>query len=413
MDMDLSSANQMTLIIMELAKQHTDAPSRPAWFPQPCGIKDAIKMYEKLRNWRQDTRRHNNTDKELFALDGGYFLTSGFMILRSIVSVATRDHESQEHFIRSLQKFQTEGDWRPGQCPVKVAPTQYGNGLVAQRDIKAGEITGIYPVDLWMPGKAHLEAIKDPLLNPLRNQPFMDQHIWNVFHANLGITNPMEPSSDPIIRNMIVEAGGVLPQIMESYGYTIHGGDLPEEEQWRTMKEYITETWAHPDIQHANEWALLHLANDGIYNPVTMKEEGDYIEASDKHKDHINESGDRHTHKPCTNLDFISVATRDIKKGEEVTTTYGSGYWFHGQVSEHDKASVDRKNRGRVKKLKNKKKKFLTTRLESWNNFLWKLSETYEDDTKDLIQEGLQDPVRRTKHYIAVTEGQPQMGYQY
>ncbi len=141
-----------------------------------------------------------------------------------------------------------------------------------------------------------------------------------------------------------------------------------------------------------------------------MTQETDYQEASDQHKDEIHEKGEKHTAKPCTNLDFVSVATRDIKKGEEVTTTYGSGYWFHGKVSEHDKAVVDKKNRGRVKKLKNKKKKFQADRLEKWNQFLWRLSETYEDDTKAVIQEGLLDPDLRSKTFIGVRNGTPKLG---
>jgi hypothetical protein len=408
-----TKTNKIQTLITSLV---TDQPDPPSWFPQPCGVKDAITLYEDLYKWIKNYRKHDAETKKMIRQNP--FLTRGHIIMRSILAIAHRTHEEQEHFIKSVMELQADGDWRKGECPCEIGATKYGKGIIATKDITAGDVIGIYPVDLYMPGslyhkmvdsKPHFSA--DDGVAPTKAFPFMDQHVWGVFTANLGITNPHEPESDVFIRESIVDNGGILPQKLESYGYTCHGAKLPVDQQWRdNFDDYVTEGWAHPDIKHKNEWALIHMGNDGLFNKDTMESVEDYDEANMKHIDELEKNSDWHEEAVNTTLEFISVATRNIKKGEEICDTYGGEYWFNGKVNQHQMANLDRSNRGRVKKFKKKRKEFETFRKEAWYQMLDVTAKSYEEETMEQIQAELKDPEKKTKVFIAVKDGAIRLG---
>ena len=129
----------------------------------------------------------------------------------------------------------------------------------------------------------------------------------------------------------------------------------------------------------------------GLFNKDTMESVEDYDEANMKHIDELEKNSDWHEEAVNTTLEFISVATRNIKKGEEICDTYGGGYWFNGKVNQHQMANLDRSNRGRVKKFKKKRKEFETFRKEAWYQMLDVTAKAYEEETMEQIQAELKD----------------------
>lgn len=96
------------------------------------------------------------------------------------------------------------------------------------------------------------------------------------------------------------------------------------------MLRAICDHWgivAVPEILgDADPSYLGHFANDGAQHPPSCESElaAYVIESADKANA---------MHQPCEDCHMITVATRDLKAGEEIFVTYGPDYWREQQAS--------------------------------------------------------------------------------
>ena len=390
-----------------IARDYDEDPTPPDWWtgdtlmevwPKYCMIWDHVK-------------NPRNKDPLLDSLRKTYGGSiPPIYILRPLMGCATRNHESQKVMIDSVQFTQNQ----PGgdQCPIKVADIpDKGRGLIAKRDIKMGEVVGIYPVDWVMPGELHSKHIQaQPIVPGMKASekrwPFTDAHTWSMYNGLLGHGDPYNPESAEMIEKEIKENKGVVPKTLETYGYTSHGDPAPETEQWRGSEDLVSECWAHPFVNHKNKWAVIHYGNDGLYKPGITKEE--YDADGEKHRQQVlmNESGTTGPQPTNINLDFLCIATRDIAEGEEIQDAYGSNYWFNGVMTKDMEASVDKKNKGKLKKYKAKYKKYDTERKMRWR-MLNKLVLSSYDKEDPIHQAYANNPV--SFHIVTSAEGKIQM----
>ena len=374
----------------------------PKWFPKKCIIEEAICIYKTLWDHAKNPRNQDPLLKSLRETYGGRLPAPA--VLRVVMDCALRDHENQRFFIQSVMMAQNDGDWMKDECPVKIADIPgKGRGLVAKRDIKAGELCGIYPVDWVIYGDQHWDYIKKRPREARKDGlklPFEDQHTWSMYNALLGSGDLFNEENYKMVEGLIRDNGGIITKELETYGYTSHGKTGPESQRWRGYEDLVSETWAHPKIKHPNPWAIIHMGNDGVYHPGITKEE--YNRENNKH-------GLKSTNGDSAvniNLDFISVAVRDIKEGEEIQDSYGENYWFNGIVTKDMEASLDRKNKGRVKKHKAKYKKMDANRKRMWRTLHDTVMSSYpeEDEIQTLYQE---DPL--SFHIVVNEEGRTMM----
>jgi hypothetical protein len=374
----------------------------PKWFPKKCMLEEAICIYRTLWDHAKDMRNRDHLLQSLRETYGGRLPAPA--VLRAVMDCALRDHENQRFFIKSVMRAQNDEKWCVDECPIKIADIPgKGRGLVAKRDIKEGEIVGLYPVDWVMYGDQHFDYIKKKP-NECRKQggklPFEDQHTWNMYNALLGTGDLYNEENFNLIEGMIRDNDGIITKELETYGYTSHGKTAPENEQWRGYEDLVSETWAHPKIKHPNPWAIIHMGNDGVYYPGITKEE---YKAENSRNGLSAIPGDFAVN---INLDFVSIAVRDIKAGEEIQDSYGENYWFNGIVTKDMEATLDRKNKGRVKKHKARYKKMDKDRKESWRTLHDLIMRSYndEDEIHKIYDE---DPL--SFHIVVNEEGRTMM----
>jgi len=299
---------------------------------------------------------------------------SGGQILRSIMECAGRDWDCQERLIRSVMKFQAQ-EYKTGECPstMKDFPGK-GRGLVANRDIKEGEIVGFYPVDWFLNGRDHKGLITGKPEGPI---PIQDQHTWSMYQGLCGDGNrEHEPENYTKTADEIIENNGIITKMLETYGYTFHGDEMEETDLWRGYQDMCSESWADPRLKHKNDWMNIHFGNDGIFCLNQTKEE--YII---KCHDNAQAVQDWRFDDIISNvmLDYVAVALRDIKEGEEISDSYGPDYWWNGRLSKSDEANIDKSNRGKVKKYKAKKKKAEKDRRHAWHTLIQTVVGTYNE----------------------------------
>jgi len=139
--------------------------------------------------------------------------------------------------------------------------------------------------------------------------------------------------------------------------------DTGTEQEWTVLwgdhvqttkdgdRDYVTEDWFLGNLIHAHgenvgivgvpsldrDPAYLgHFANDGAPTELIPTCEADcdtYVLASNLAANAINEDIAKESH-------MVTVATRDIKKGEEIFVTYGPDYWLEQQVQRQWKPPV-------------------------------------------------------------------------
>ncbi len=236
-------------------------------------------------------------------------------------------------FVGFFEKY-LFGDWinrkqvvnwfhKHSQIPDDTAPTeikgcQYGNGLFATRDIKKGELIAYYPMD-W---------VSDSRLCPTddnKEKYSADQQKW-ICIQNAGIIgygNPYDEQGNPErIMKELRDAEGRMTHRINDYGFSFSGSD-----------GYV-HIWGDPLSKQPNHWFRGCIANDGAYfvgqTPKGYREE--YYKMMNGKSDS----------KCNCQLSTRMVASRDIKKGEEILTVYGESYWFGGAINPNgDVAEVD------------------------------------------------------------------------
>jgi hypothetical protein len=386
-----------TICLAELMRFAMEGGDRPKFLgEEDMTLMDVLGIYESLWEHSKKPLRKEPLMKSMRELYGGRL--SAPVVLRMVMEPAMMDHKSQRSFIQSVMRIQNNGDWGKGQCPVKVADIPgKGRGLVAKRDIKEGELVGIYPVDWVIYGDQHQEWIKkQPRERPDMKMPFEDQHTWSMYNGLLGEGDLYNKENFNMMEQSIRDNEGVITKELETYGYTCLGQEAEDSEKWRGYDDVTSETWAHPKINHPNEWAVIHMGNDGLYTPGMTKD--DYAELNKGCK----------TDGPVNiNLDFICIAVRDIKAGEEIQDSYGENYWFNGIVTKDMDACLDRKNKGRVKKFKAKYKKHDETRKGLWKKLHDAILRSY-DPEQDIHQ--LYEEDRLSFHIFVNDDGKTSLG---
>lgn len=384
-----------TVMLAELMRFGMEGGDRPKFLgEEDMTVTDALGLYENLWEHTKKPLRKDPLMKSMRELYDGKLPAP--VVLGMVMASAMKDHKAQRTFIQSVMKTQNCGDWGKGQCPVKVAyiPGK-GRGIVAKRDIKEGEFVGIYPVDWVIYGDQHYEWIKkQPREREGLKLPVEDQHTWSMFNGLLGHGDLFNKENFDKMEQSIRDNEGVITKELETYGYTCHGQDAQESEKWRGYEDYTSECWACPNIKHPNEWAVIHMGNDGIYNCGMTKD--DYEKVSEGSKGDVN-----------INLDFISVAVKDIKAGEEIQDSYGVNYWFNGLVTKDMDACLDRKNKGRVKKYKANYKKHDQKRKGMWKMLHDAVLRSYDPD-QDIHQ--LYEEDRLSFHIYVNDDGKTSLG---
>lgn len=395
-----------TIMLAELMRFGMEGGDRPKFLgPEDMTVIDAIGLYENLWEHTKKPLRKDPLMKSMRDMYEGRLPAP--IVLQIVMEPAMKDHKSQRSFIQSVMKTQNQGDWGKGQCPIKVADIPgKGRGLVAKRDIKEGELVGLYPVDWVIYGDQHQEWIKkQPRERNGMKLPFEDQHTWSMFNGLLGEGDLYNKENFNMMEQSIRDNEGVITKELETYGYTCHGQDAEDSEKWRGYDDYTSETWAHPKINHPNEWAVIHMGNDGLYTPGMTKD--DYERRAKLNKGPRWRSSDRKCGPVNINLDFISVAVRDIKAGEEIQDSYGENYWFNGIVTKDMDACLDRKNKGRVKKFKANYKKHDEKRKEMWKMLHDVILRSY-DPEQDIHQ--LYEEDRLSFHIFVNDDGKTSLG---
>jgi len=226
------------------------------------------------------------------------------------------------------------------EAPTVIKNSKYGRGVFASKDIKKGDLIAYYPMD-W---------VSDSTLCPKNEKPFTDGEIKWICLQNAGVLgygNPYDKQGNPQrILDELYEAEGRITPRINDYGFSFASDDG------------AVHIWGDPLCEQPNSWFRGCLINDGAYHPK-QTEEG-YMKEFEK-------MGYSKLLSKCnTRLATRMIASRDIKKGEEILTYYGEEYWFgKGQVRD-GKGNCDHNcrhhvvnltSKGQKKKAKDKKKR--------------------------------------------------------
>jgi len=246
-------------------------------------------------------------------------------------------------------------------APTEIKNGEFGKGLFASRDIKRGELIAYYPMD-WV-ADSHLCPIQD------NGDPYStEQQKWICIQngAIIGYGNPNMPDDAERIMNENREAAGGVSNRLMDYGYSFAGQD-----------GYV-HIWGDPECKHKNSWFRGHIINDGAYHKGQTQDGYDKM---------FQEAQCGDANKINCRLSTRITADRDIKKGEEILTAYGSDYWFGGIMSpqgvkkEYDPecytpkdAAVCRDamfhmNTGQKKKAKKQKQDIAEQQIKTFNLF--------------------------------------------
>tara|TARA_R110000803_G_scaffold69876_1_gene132476 strand:- start:319 stop:1668 length:1350 start_codon:yes stop_codon:yes gene_type:complete len=197
-----------------------------------------------------------------------------------------------------------------GDIPLSLEPDAFGGkGLVANRDIKIGEVVALYAVDWTVNEDVFEPDLPDNGLPKLINALCGSRAKFaNLFCLPFGYGNASEPENMNKMIQSLEDYGGIVTTKMRSYGLNLDVGMGTDE---RTC------VWADPDFKHVNPWMIAHMANDGIFKKG-MK--------ATKYNQAVKiMSGTNMT------LGLVCRARCAIKAGETVTTHYGADYWFSGK----------------------------------------------------------------------------------
>ena len=245
-----------------------------------------------------------------------------------------------------IEWFQKNSQIPNDEAPTEIKNTKYGRGVFASRDIKKGDLISYYPMD-W---------VADSTLCPMNvrdgHHPHAENLKW-ICIQNAGIVgygNPYDKKGNPQrIINELREAEGRMTPRINDYGFSFGEDDE------------VVHIWGDPLCDQPNSWFRGCLINDGAYDFKKTKEDYD--------KEFQNMIHGLRISKCNTRLATRMVASRDIKKGEEILTAYGEGYWYSkGETASGDERGeesakhncrhhcLNLKTKGQKKKAKEKKK---------------------------------------------------------
>ena len=273
-----------------------------------------------------------------------------------------------------VQWFHLNSQLEDDSAPTEIKNSQFGEGLFATRDIKQGELISYYPMD-W---------VSDSRLCPPQgdDKPYSLSHQKWICSQNAGIIgygNDYDKQGNPqrIIKELR-ESEGRMTHRINDYGFSFSGDDGS------------VHIWGDPLAKQPNSWFRGCMINDGAYfvgqTPEGYRKEFMKMTVNDKDS------------KCNTRLSTRMIASRDIKKGEEIFTVYGEQYWFGGALHqdgteeevENDKVyephhavivrdAFNKCSQGQKKKAKEKKKALIEHQNDLFKEFREKLAESPEN----------------------------------